>query len=81
MNYLRMKARKVLSGIPNRCQVCQYSPYVEVCHIKPISEFPLSALESEINAPNNLVKLCRNCHFEFDNGYMSPENKSKIITA
>jgi hypothetical protein len=49
------------------CKVCGYAKHVEVCHIKSVSEFTDEALIGEINALNNLVYLCPNHHWEFDN--------------
>lgn len=48
------------------CRVCGYSTYVELCHIKPISEFPDEATLLEINGPENTVYLCPNHHKELD---------------
>lgn len=50
------------------CQKCSYSLHVELAHIKPVSSFPDTATLWEANAPENLLVLCRNCHWEFDNG-------------
>lgn len=52
------------------CQNCGYDKHIEVCHVMPISSFPLHATIAEINAHENLVGLCRNCHWEFDNGLL-----------
>lgn len=52
------------------CAVCGYDKHVELCHIKPISSFPLTATVSEINDSNNVIQLCPNCHWEFDNGLL-----------
>ena len=52
------------------CANCGYDKHVEVCHIKAIKSFPLTALVSEINDLNNLVGLCPNCHWEFDNNIL-----------
>lgn len=49
------------------CASCGYDKHVELCHKKPISQFSPSATVGEINAPENVVQLCRNCHWEFDN--------------
>lgn len=49
------------------CKVCGYTKHVEVCHIKSVSEFTDDALIGEINDLNNLVYLCPNHHWEFDN--------------
>lgn len=49
------------------CNNCGYSKHVELCHIKAISSFPDSALMSEVNNINNIIQLCPNCHWEFDN--------------
>ena len=52
------------------CKVCGYDKHVEVCHILPVSSFPPTALISEINAIENLVGLCPNHHWEFDEGLL-----------
>ena len=52
------------------CKACGYSHYIEVCHIRPVSEFPRETLISEINDISNLVGLCPNCHWEFDHGIL-----------
>lgn len=52
------------------CENCGYAKHVEICHIKPVAEFPDTAFISEINQPTNLIALCPNCHWEFDNGYL-----------
>ena len=52
------------------CEVCQYNKHVEVAHRAGVSSFTSTALISEINALDNLVGLCRNCHWEFDHGLL-----------
>lgn len=49
------------------CAKCGYSKHVELAHIKGISEFLPSTLVKEINSPTNVIQLCPNCHWEFDN--------------
>jgi len=51
-----------------KCKVCGYKPHVEVCHIKSVSSFSNDSLIDEINSIDNLVGLCPNHHWEFDNG-------------
>lgn len=51
-----------------KCINCGYDKHFEVCHIKAISSFPLDTLVSEINNSKNLIPLCPNCHWEYDNG-------------
>lgn len=65
---VRTRARKS-NKVKNihKCEHCGYDKHVEVCHIKPISSFPLDTKISEINADTNLLILCPNCHWEFDN--------------
>lgn len=54
------------------CRICGYDKHVEVCHIKPVAEFPDSAvIMSEINNPSNLIGLCPTHHWEFDNGLLT----------
>lgn len=64
---VRTRARAVMRkfGI-NKCQNCGYDKHTEVAHKNKISSYPLNTMLSEINNPNNLLVLCRNCHWEFD---------------
>lgn len=66
---IRKMARKVLieSGIEKVCKICSYSKRVDCCHIKPINEYEDSTLVTVINDIANLVWLCPNHHWEFDN--------------
>lgn len=56
------------SGKLHICSVCGYSRYVEICHIIPVADFSGDASLSIINNIDNLVALCPNHHWEFDNG-------------
>jgi len=38
---------------------------IQICHIKPVSEFTLDNL-SEVNNMSNLIALCANCHIDLD---------------
>lgn len=53
------------------CNNCGYDKHVELCHIKPISEFSLEATINDVNAASNVIQLCPNCHWEFDNGLLT----------
>lgn len=64
---IRQHARKITSTRPQVCAVCNYNIHVECCHIKDIAGFPLETQLSIVNAPENLILLCRNHHWEFDN--------------
>lgn len=59
------------SGKPLVCQFCNYSTHIEICHIKEISSFSPDTLISEINQIENLMALCPNHHWEYDNGLLS----------
>ena len=67
---LRGHARS-LAGNQASCYLCSYSKHIEVCHIQSLASFPMGATVGEVNSKNNLTILCRNCHWEFDNGLMS----------
>ena len=66
---IRELARKayIASGKPMGCFVCGYTHHVQVCHKKAVSDFDDKALVKEINDIDNLVALCPNHHWEFDN--------------
>ena len=48
------------------CEFCGYDKHVEVCHKKPIHGFSPETKICEINARENILILCPNCHWEFD---------------
>ena len=76
--YVRASARILLkeSGKEYKCDICRFSEHVEVCHIKPISSFPLTAKISEVNSLDNLVYLCPNHHILYDKGKLKLKNIS-----
>lgn len=63
---IRSRARTVIKN-RTKCEKCGYDKHVEACHIKPISSFSDDTPIDVINAPDNLLALCPNCHWEFDN--------------
>ena len=67
---VRTNAKIVARELDQRCYICGYSKHVEVCHIKPVSDFPLDSKLSEVNNISNLIMLCPNHHWEFDNGML-----------
>lgn len=64
--------------LPNVCAICGYSKHVEVCHIKEIHKFPLTATLAEVNHKNNLIKLCGNHHWEMDHNLLDDNDKQKL---
>lgn len=56
---------KPLTKLP--CANCGYNLHVELCHIKDVSSFSETATLIEVNSKENVIQLCRNCHWEFDN--------------
>lgn len=49
------------------CAKCGYDLHVELAHIRAVSDFNDDAKLSEVNSIKNVIQLCRNCHWEFDN--------------
>lgn len=68
---IRQHARKELQHLPKICRSCGYEKYVEIHHIRPLRDFSGDAIVGEINALDNLIALCRNCHWELDKGHIS----------
>lgn len=56
---------KHLTELP--CARCGYDLHVELAHIKAVTEFDDDALLTDINSTDNVIQLCPNCHWEFDN--------------
>lgn len=69
---IRKNAQKVFeqSEKSYKCAICGYDKHIEIAHIKAVSEFDDSALLTEINHPDNLIALCPNHHWEFDNNLL-----------
>ena len=69
---IRNNAVKVLgaTGLTKECKICGYTNHVEVCHLKSVADFSSDTLVAEINHQDNLVYLCPNHHWEFDNGLL-----------
>lgn len=70
---VRKLAEKIYtdSGQSKVCAICGYDKHVEIAHIKAVSEFDDSATIAEINSLNNLIALCPNHHWEYDNGLIT----------
>lgn len=67
---VRSRARAICKDLEKACKNCGYSKHTEICHIKPIKDFPLETKLSVVNSLENLLILCPNCHWEFDNGLL-----------
>lgn len=55
------------------CLKCKYNIHVELAHIKSISSFSDETTLEEVNNSKNILPLCPNCHYEFDNGLLTLE--------
>lgn len=58
------------SGKPLKCHICGYDKHVEIAHIKAVSDFDNDVLIKDINSKDNLIALCPNHHWEYDNGIL-----------
>ena len=70
---LRKLALQAMEIYENKkeCKLCGFDSVVEVCHIKPIKEFPLTSLVKEVNSQENLIYLCPNHHTMMDKGMVN----------
>jgi len=59
-----------LHDLKKVCPECGYSLSVQLSHKKPISSFSLDTKLKVVNNIKNLVFLCRNHHWELDNGFL-----------
>ncbi len=53
------------------CAVCGYINHCELAHIKSVSSFDDDSLIQDINDFYNLIPLCPNHHWEYDNGLLN----------
>lgn len=56
---------------PKCCKVCGYDKHYEVAHLKAVKDFEKDAKVLDINHIDNLIALCPNHHWEFDNGLLN----------
>lgn len=64
---IRKHAHTCSKQLKRVCAYCGYDKHVEFAHKKAISDFPNEAKIKEINSLDNLIFLCPNHHWEFDN--------------
>ncbi len=67
---IREHAKKSIKHRQQSCQNCSWDIHVECCHIKSIASFPPDTPIGIVNHPDNLILLCPNCHYCFDNGLL-----------
>lgn len=67
---IRRHARNQMKNVPKVCKNCGYDKHVDCCHIIPVCSFPKNTKLSIVNNKNNLIFLCKNCHWEFDHGLL-----------
>ena len=72
-------AKLVMRNRDYKCCCCGYSLHVEIAHIQQVMSFSNDTLVKVINDPTNMVYLCRNCHWEFENGYIPFETIKQSI--
>ena len=77
---IRKDAEKTFDELDGiyKCCVCGYDKHIEIAHVKSVSDFESDTLISEINHINNIIPLCPNHHWEFDNKKMDEKDIDKI---
>lgn len=69
---IRGRARNVAKKLGmNSCKICGYNKHIEIAHLKSIASFNEDEKISVVNDKSNLVPLCPNCHWEYDNGLIN----------
>lgn len=64
---IRSMARKQHLSSEQACELCGYKLHVEVAHRRALSTWPLDSLVCDVNSRDNIMLLCPNCHWEYDN--------------
>ena len=60
------------------CCICNYNKHVQIAHVRAVASFKDTDLISEINHIDNLIPLCPNHHWEFDNDKLNEKDRKKI---
>ncbi len=45
--------------------------HFEVCHLRSIQDFPIETTMAVVDSLENLIALCPNCHWEYDQGLLT----------
>ena len=69
---IRTHAQQIYKNINKICENCGYSKHVHICHRIPINKFRVNTTIKTINSRENILFLCPNCHWEFDNKGLPP---------
>ena len=77
--YLNSIMRLLNAHRPRVCQACGYDKHVEYCHMQPIKAFPDFTTVQEVSGPENILVLCPNCHWEYDNGLLAVNPATSAI--
>lgn len=59
---------------PKYCMNCGYNKHYEVCHVKDLKDFDRDSTMYDTNQASNLIHLCCNCHWEFDNNMITVDD-------
>ena len=65
------------SNKPKKCLICGYDIHFDVAHIKAVSSFDNESKVKDINDIENLIALCPNHHWEYDNSDLTIEKLLK----
>lgn len=67
-NHIRKWARLLMerSNRAKECKICGFDIVVEVCHLRPINDFPEDTPMGVVNSLDNLIYLCPNHHAMLD---------------
>jgi hypothetical protein len=78
-SFIRRNAKEtyVKYGKTLCCEICGYDKHVEIAHIKAVSDFSQETKIEEINSIDNLIALCPNHHWEFDNGLLKLQSSGQ----
>jgi hypothetical protein len=63
---IRQHANRIYKDRTHQCEKCSYNKHTEICHVKPIASFPKDTKVGVVNSRENIIFLCPNCHWEYD---------------
>lgn len=78
--YVRNLNRKWNANLLGPCQHCQYDKHSELCHLRDMAQFPDTTPLGVVNHPDNVVALCRNCHWEQGNGWLRVTKVKGVVS-
>lgn len=71
---LNREVAKIKASLPERCEICGCNTIGDAAHLLPKSKYPEYYTDAR-----NIVRLCRDCHRQYDDDLLFRRKQQKLI--